>query len=556
MASRFVLTLATLALIAAPAPAVAQGHDMLPPPPAAGPPPPLYTDLGTWTHPVTTTSKEAQAFFDQGLRLSYGFNHDEAIRAFREAARLDPNCAMAWWGVAYAAGPNINLPMDEAHGKTANDAIARAIALRTLVSATDRDWIDALATRYSTDPRATRAGLDSAYARAMKALAKKYPKDADAGAICAESMMDLNPWNQWRPDGKANPGTNEVVAELERVMKMSPNHPGANHFYIHAVEASPRPERATVAADRLGKLIPGAGHIVHMPAHIYGRTARYDDAVKVNVTATALDEKFIAEQNARQSIYSLMYTNHNIHFIWFGAQIEGREKLAMEAARKLATREPAEVLDAIPMIQFLPTLPVMTLARFGRWNDVLAEPLAPARWRYAAATSYYARGLAMVGLGDLAGAKVALDSVKAIATEIPPDLMISTNYAKPLLRIAGAALAGEIAGAEQRWDDAATKFAEAIADEDQLKYDEPPTWSMPIRNRAGQVMLAGGRLKDAERLFREDLRRHPENGWSLKGLADTQKAMGKTKDAAATEARFKKAWARADGSPAALNDSR
>ena len=535
-----------LALFAA-APAVVRSQDhAMPPPPPAGPAPPLYTDLGTWTHPVTTTSREAQAYFDQGLRLCYGFNHAEAIRAFREAARLDPNCAMAWWGVAYAAGPNINMPMDEAGGTIANDAIARARALRSLVSEQDRAWIDALAVRYSTDPRMTRAGLDSAYTRAMKALAKRYPADADAGALHAESMLDLNPWNQWTAGGKANPGTREAVAELERVMKMSPNHPGANHFYIHAVEASPRPERATAAADRLGALIPGAGHIVHMPAHIYGRTARYDDAVRVNQTATALDEKFIAEQDARGSLYSLMYTNHNIHFIWFGAQIEGREKLAMEAARKLATREPPEVITQVPMIEFLPTLPMMTLARFSRWDQVLAEPLPRTDWRYASGTAHYARGLALAARGDVPGARVALDSLRAIAAAISPALMISTNSAQPLLRIATAALEGEIAGAEKRWDDAAARFAAAIVIEDGLKYDEPPTWSMPVRYRAGAVMLKAGRAKDAERLFREDLRRHPENGWSLRGLTDAQRTQGKSKEAAATEARFRKAWARAD----------
>lgn len=537
------LTLALAATAALATAALAQDHAA---PPANLNPPPLYTDLGTWSRPVTTASREAQAYFDQGLRLCYGFNHEEAIRAFREAARLDPNCAMAWWGVAYANGPNINMPMDDAHHAEANAAIARAQALRSLASEPDRAYLDGLATRYSADPRRTRAGLDSAYAAAMKSLAKRYPDDADAGALHAEALLDLNPWNQWRADGKANPGTTEVVAELERVMKKTPQHPGANHFYIHAVEASPRPGRATAAADRLGALIPGAGHLVHMPAHIYGRTARYDDAVRVNQAATALDEKFIAEQNARASLYSLIYTNHNIHFIWFGAQIEGREKLAMDAARKLAAREPAEMIDQISMIEFLPTLPVMTLARFGRWDAVLTEPMPPARWRYASGTAHYARGLALAAKGDLPGARAALDSVRAIADRISPALMISTNYAQPLVRIAAAALEGEIAGAEKRWDDAARSFAAAIEIEDGLKYDEPPTWSMPVRYRAGSVMLAAERAKDAERLFREDLRHHPENGWALRGLSSALRMQGKAKDGAATEARFRKAWTRAD----------
>lgn len=537
-------TLAFAALLLCSTPSFSQDHAA---PPAAGPPPPLYTNLGTWTHPVTTTSKDAQAYFDQGLRLSYGFNHAEAIRAFREAARLDPNCAMAWWGVAYAYGPNINMPMDPAAHAAANDAIARAKALRSLVSERDRDWIDALATRYSADPAARRGALDSAYTRAMKALAKKYPKDADAGALHGESMLNLNPWNQWRPDGRPNPGTREAVAELERVMKMTPEHPGANHFYIHAVEASPRPERATAAAERLGPLVPGAGHLVHMPAHIYARTARYDESVKVNQTAAALDEAYIADQKQENSLYSLMYTNHNIHFIWFSAQIEGREKLAMEAARKLASRNSPETVDAIPMIEFLPTLPMATLARFGRWDQVLAEPLPKVSWRYATGTAYYLRGLAHVARGAIRTARADLDSVRAIAAAIPPDMAISTNLAQPLLRIAENALAAEIAAAEQKWDDAAASFAAAIRIEDGLKYDEPPTWSVPVRYRAGSVMLTAGRPEDAERLFREDLRRHPENGWSLKGLSDALKARGNAKGAAAADARFRKAWARADG---------
>jgi len=543
---RFVARSHVLALagMLAAASAGAQGHDM----PSSGeaPPPPLYADLGSWTHPVTTSSKQAQAFFDQGLRLCYGFNHAEAIRAFREVARLDPNCAMAWWGVAYAAGPNFNLPMDEAGATTANEAIARALALRTLVSERDRDWIDAIVMRYSTDPKASRAGLDSAYAKAMKTLAKKYPKDADAGAIHAESLMDLNPWNQWTDDYKPNPGTLELVAELERVMKMEPSHPGANHFYIHAVEASSNPERAVPAADRLGALEPGAGHLVHMPAHIYARVARYDDAVKVNQKAVAIDEKYLVEQKQEQGIYGIMYTSHNVHFIWFGACMEGRYEEAIAAARKVAARVPAEMITQMPMAEFLPPVPIVTLARFGHWDEVLAEPMPPASWRYATGVTHFARGVAQAAKGDFTAARAELASLREIAEALPVDQMVSINYAKPLLRIGIAQLEGEIAAREKKWEESTARLTTAVAAEDSLHYDEPPTWYMPIRQRLGAVMLEAGHAKDAERAFREDLARHPENGWSLYGLSQSLRAQKKDKDATAVEARFNKAWQRAD----------
>ncbi len=294
-------------------PAIAQHeHEMAS---QATAPPPLYTDLGTWTHKITA-SPDAQKYFDQGLRLYYGFNHAEAIRAFQQAAKLDSNCAMAWWGVAVSAGPNINFPMDEAGAKTANEALAQANALAAKAGPAEQAYIEALGARYSPDPKASRTALDTAYCQAMKKLAQRFPDDLDAATLYAESILDLNPWNQWTHDGAPNPGTLDAIATLEGVLKQHPEHPGANHFYIHSVEASDHPERALAAAKRLETLVPGAGHLVHMPSHIYARVGRYEDALQRNKIAAAVDEKYIAEQKP-EGIYPLMYYNHNIQFIMF-----------------------------------------------------------------------------------------------------------------------------------------------------------------------------------------------------------------------------------------------
>jgi len=372
----FRILLVAVAAVAAATPVPAQ-HDMSAMSSPSATPVPLFTDLGTWTHPVTA-SPEAQKYFDQGLRLYYGFNHAEAIRAFREAARLDPGCAMAWWGVAISAGPNINFPMDGAGGRTAMEAIAQANVGISRASASEKDWIAALTTRYSADPKASRAGLDSAYCDAMRQLAAKYPDDADANTLFAESILDLNPWNQWTHEGAPNPGTLEAVATLERVLKAHPEHPGANHFYIHAVEASNDPGRALESAKRLETLVPGAGHLVHMPSHIYARTGRYADALERNRIAAAVDEKYIAAEKP-DGIYPLMYYGHNIQFIWFTAMMQGRSEESLAAARKMNGVIPGEMIAQMPMLEMVPPYPVLTLIRFGRWDDALREPLPPRR---------------------------------------------------------------------------------------------------------------------------------------------------------------------------------
>jgi tetratricopeptide (TPR) repeat protein len=509
----------------------------------------LFDNLGTWTHPVTVATPLAQKYFDQGLRLYYGFNDAEAIRAFREAARLDPKCAMAWWGVALAAGPNINMPMDEEHAQIASEAIAKAKALESGASAAERGYIDALAIRYSEDPSASRAGLDSAYATAMGALSKRFPSDVDARVLHAESMMDLNPWNQWKHDGGPNPGTLDIVATLEAALKQHPEHVGANHFYIHAVEASPHPERALASAERLKTLEPGAGHLVHMPAHIYARVGRFREARIANEKAIAVDEKYIDEEEP-EGIYPLMYYNHNIQFLWFVCCMEGRSSEALAAARKLKSHLSDDMVRQMPMLEMAPPYPIMTLARFGRWDDVLKEPMPPSDLRYASAVTHYARGLALVGTGRIPEARVELDSVRALAAMAPADQMESINYASTLLRVAANALAGEIAAAAKDTEGAVRHLRAAVSCEDSLHYDEPPTWYYPTREQLGAVLLDAGRAKEAETVYRNDLLRHPENGWSLFGLAKALRALGDTREADGVESRFKKAWAEADVTPA------
>jgi tetratricopeptide (TPR) repeat protein len=508
------------------------------------PAPPLFSDLGSWTHKVSATP-EAQKYFDQGLRLYYGFNHAEAIRAFREAARLDPACAMAWWGVAAAAGPNINMPMDEAGAKTANEAIAQATALAARTDPADQAYIAALATRYSTDPKAGRARLDSAYCNAMRKLARSRPGDADAATLCAESILDLNPWNQWTHEGKPNPGTLEAVATLEAVLKQHPEHPGANHFYIHAVEASNDPGRALAAAKRLETLVPGAGHLVHMPSHIYARTGRYADALERNKVAVAVDEKYIAEQKP-EGAYPLMYYNHNIQFIMFSAMMEGRSEDAIAAARKITGNVPGEMIAQMSMLEMIPPYPAQMLVRFGRWDEALKEPQPPSSERYASGICHYARGVAFAGKGQFESAAAELDSVRAMAAAVPADMIVSINLAAPLLRVATSALAGEIDTRKGNTDEGLRLLKLAVATEDSLHYDEPPTWCYPVRHTLGAALLKAGRAKDAEAVYRDDLSRHPENGWSLNGLAQALRAQGRTKEATDVDARFRRAWANAD----------
>jgi len=500
---------------------------------------PLYTNLGPHQKSIGTRVPAAQQYFDQGLRLTYGFNHAEAIRSFTRATELDPSCAMCWWGIAYAYGPHVNAGMDSASGVQAYQAVQKALSLSQGAPAWQRAYIEALSKRYAPVPPANRASLDSAYATAMRAVARNHPNDLDAVTLAAEAMMDLRPWNYWTPEGKPYPGSDEIVRQLESVIARNPNHPGACHYYIHAVEAV-RPELAVPCAERLARLMPGEGHMVHMPAHIYVRVGRYNDAAQSNVHAIHTDETFIEGQK-QTTVYTLAYYPHNIHFLAFVSTLAGRSAQAIEAAKRLKSKINMDVAQGVGMLQEMVPYYALTLTTFGRWDEVLAEPLPPATMRFPTAMAYYARGVALAAKGDFANARIALDSVVAIDRATAAD-----NEFKAPISIAVHALMGEIA---TRSGDAAggiTHFREAVKIEDAGLYFEPPKWYYPVRQSLGAALLKAGRHAEAEVVYREDLKRFPENGWSLYGLAAALKAQGKSAEAAAAEKRFQKAWEGAD----------
>lgn len=509
--------------------------------------PPLFDDLGRYHRAITTTSPRAQAYFDQGLRLVYGFNHYEAQAAFREAARLDPTCAMCAWGIALTYGSNYNSPTDAERERGALTAVSQARALAA-VAATDREraLIAALATRHSAAPGADRVALDRAYADAMRDVSRRFPDDLDAATLLADALMNLRPWSLWTTEGAPQPGTEEIVATLERVLAVDPMHPGANHLYIHAVEASPDPRRAEAAADRLRGLMPGAGHMVHMPSHIYYRIGRYADAAEVNVQAVAADRAYFAKSRP-SPIYRMMYYPHNLDFVWHAAALEGRGAECLRAAREFAAAAPAEAVLEMPDMETAPAAPYFALVRFGRWAEMLAEPAPPARMLYVTGAWRYARGLAFLGTGRRAEAASELGQLRAVRQSVPAERTLA-NFFKmsDMLALAAEILAGEIAARGGDAEAAVKHLAEAVRIQDEHWFTEPPPWYFPVRQSLGAALLQAGRAAEAEAVYREDLRRNPENGWSLFGLAQSLRAQGKTADASAIDARFRRAWARAD----------
>lgn len=522
--------------------------------PPAGPAPaeapdaervPLFEDIGALHHPVTTASQLAQRYFDQGLRLVYAFNHDEARRAFQEAARTDPGLAMARWGIALTLGPNINQPADAARERAAFEAVEEARALAVSASERERAYIDALAERHAATPGRDRAALDRAYASAMRELARRFPDDLDAGVLFAEALMDLRPWDLWTHDGRPQPETDEIVSTLEGVLRRDPEHIGANHYYIHAVEASRAPERALPSAERLGGLAPGAGHLVHMASHIFVRVGRYADASDANEQAVLADRRYIRERRP-EGIYPMMYFPHNLHFLSVSASMEGRSAVAVRAARELTAAVPDHNVRHMPMLEMFRPALLFALVRFGRWDDVLAEPAPPPELRYTTGIWRYARGRALAAAGRHDDAAREAAVLRAIASESPDDATIGRNRAKDLLEIASLVVEGQIASERGDTGAAARMLEEAARVEDDLRYFEPPDWPEPVRHTLGAVLLEAGRARDAEATYREDLRQNPQNGWALCGLERSLRAQGKEEEADAAHARFKLAWARAD----------
>ena len=515
--------------------------------PATSTTPPLFDDLGHYHRPITTTSPKAQAYFDQGLRLVYGFNHYEAQAAFREAARLDPACAMCAWGLALTYGSNYNSPTDAEREQGALAAVTRAQTLAA-VGGTERERaiIQALARRHSSSPTAHRAALDQTYADAMRDVTNSFPDDLDAATLYADALMNLRPWSLWTVEGAPQPGTQEIVVTLERVLSIDPMHPGANHLYIHAVEASLDPRRAEAAADRLLNLMPGAGHMVHMPSHIYFRLGRYADAGSANVKAVAADRAYF-KKSQPSPIYRGMYYPHNLDFVWHAASMEGRGAECVRAAREFAAEVPVAMILEMPDAETAPAAPILALARFGRWDEILKQPAPPQAMRYVTGTWRYARGLAYVATGRRAEADQELVALRAVQQSVPADRTVANFFRmSDMLALAAETLAGEIAVRSGDPGVAVAHLAEAVRLQDQHWFTEPPPWYYPARQSLGVALLQAGRAAEAEAVYREDLRRNPENGWSLFGLAQSLRAQGKTADAAAVDARFRLAWARAD----------
>jgi len=508
---------------------------------------PRLQNLGKHTFPVSCQGDGVQAFFNQGVNLAYGFNHAEAGRAFREVARRAPNCAMAYWGQAVVLGPNINAPMDPAEEPNAYKLVQKAVALKTHASARERDYIDALAQRYSGKAE-DRKVRDQAYADAMRKLSQKYPDDLEAATLFVESLMDLRPWNYWSRDGRPHPGTDEIVETLDRVIARNPDHPGALHFSIHVWEPTEFPERAETAADRLLTLVPGAGHLVHMPGHIYQRVGRYQDVVRANDLAIRADEDYIVQCRA-QGIYPLGYYPHNIHFKWFGATMAGQRQIALQAARKTAKSIPAEAFKEAPFLQGFVVVPYYAMVRFGNWKEILREPMPRHDSLFTRGVRHYARGAALIGLGRLREAEKEVAQLKKIVADptlpkVPASF--SANSAYDILRIAPEVLEGEIAAKRKSYDLAIRHLDKAVRLHDALIYTEPDDWHYPVRHSLGAVLLEAGRPKEAEVVYWEDLRRNPDNGWSLFGLAQALKAQGKKDQAAEIESRFAKAWSHSD----------
>jgi tetratricopeptide (TPR) repeat protein len=513
---------------------------------ADGARPVLYNTLGSYSYRITTNSAEAQRWFDQGLRLVYAFNHHEAQRAFREAARLDPACAMCFWGIAMTEGSNYNDPTNADREKKAETAAQEARRLSASARASERAMIQALAKRHSSDPAAKRETLDRAYADGMREVARQFPDDLEAATFFADSMMNLRPWNLWTVDGAPQPGTEEIVATLERVIAKNPNHPGALHLYIHAVEASREPGRAEAAADRLRPLMPGAGHLVHMPAHIYWRVGRYGDAVTVNVAAADADRAYFKTATP-SPIYRGLYYPHNIDFIWQSAAMQGRSAETIRAAREFASNAPAEMIKQMPDMETAPVAPIVALVRFGRWDEVLAYPAPPSEWSYTSGVWRYARGMAFNGKGQADDAARELRALEAILQSVPPERTVAFFFrSKNVLQLAANLLAGEIAAKAGDFTTAERLLRAAVTEQDSHWFTEPPPWYFPVRQSLGAVLLQAGRARDAEQVYREDLRRNPGNGWSLFGLAASLRAQGRTAEAAQVDESFRKAWTQAD----------
>ena len=506
--------------------------------------PPIWAGLGSVTYKITTANERAQAYFDQGLRLAYAFNHGEAQRAFRTAQKLDPDCAMCFWGEALVLGPNINLPMQEDAIAPAFAAAQKAKALAAKAGPREQALIAALALRYSSDPKVARAPFDAAYAAEMAKVVAQFPDDDEIATLYAEAVMDLSPWDYWKPGGQEpNPQSTPIVPTLERVLARNPNHPGAIHFYIHAVEASDRPKRAEPYADRLRGTIPGAGHLVHMPSHIYYRVGRYLDALEDNKTAVKVDEQYLADTNAPMGVYRLGYYPHNVHFVMAAAQMAGDGQTVIAAAEKLRELIPDEAARGIAMVQPVKAAPYFAHALFSSPEIIFALPDPGDTIPYVKAMWLYARGVALAARRDFASAAAAADAIGTLEHTADFKLLKESNIpAQDVLRIAQTLILARVAQAKGDTSIAIAQFEKAAALQDALPYTEPPYWYYPIRQSLAAALLQGGHFDEAEQQFLRALARAPANAWSYFGLAELYKARGNTAAANQAEADLARTW--------------
>ncbi|MCZ2075172.1 MAG: tetratricopeptide repeat protein [Bryobacteraceae bacterium] len=507
----------------------------------------LLEGLGDHTHPIATNSQMAQKFFDQGLALVFGFNHDEAARLFARAAELDPKSPMPHWGIALALGPNYNMPPMPEREEKAWQAIEKAIELTKRAPENERAYVNALVKRYSRSPEEDRKQLAVHYKDAMKEVMKRYPDDLDAATLYAEALMNLRPWQLWSKDGVPAEGTLEILEVLEGVLRRDPSHPGANHYYIHAVEASKNPERALPSAMRLGSLMPGAGHMVHMPSHIFLRVGDFEQSAVVNETASEVDRKYI-ERSGAKGIYPLMYYSHNLHFVSYVRMLQGRFEQALDYSKRLRKNVDGAI-DGMPMLGTYGAFEWLVLARFAKWKEMLAEPEPGEKHPFVHAMYRYSRGLAFAGLGNVPEAEAERERMGALCARIPESEMLMVNTMRSVLDVGMADLDARIARAKKDSASEVTHFRRAAGFEDRLNYMEPPDWYYPVREALGGALLRQGKAAEAEEVFRRDLELHPRNGRSLFGLMEAMKMQKRQVSVDWIQKEFQEAWR---GSPLTL----
>lgn len=510
---------------------------------------PLFVGITIHRRPVTTDSPMAQRYFDQGINLMFAFNHDEAVRSFQQALRYDPSCAMAWWGIAICRGPHINNPlMDEPSSRAAWNAIEKAKALRDNANPVERALIDALAQRYVADVQQNiedRESLNKKYAAAMQQVHQQFPDDVDVTMLAAESLMDLRPWDLWSDDGEPRPETPEIVSLLESVLEMQPDHPGANHLYIHAIEASPKPEQAMAAADRLRTLMPGSGHMVHMPSHIDVRTGKWTKAAQQNETAIKTHLAYL-KASPEQGFYKV-YMLHNPHFLSFVSMMEGRQEQAIKSAREMLNSIPPEVVEqSAALVDPYMAIEYQALIRFGQWEQMLKLPAPPESLPITTAMWRFCRATALAAQGKISDAEAEQKLFQQAADAIPEETYGAINPAHEIMDVARHTLAGEIAFQKGDIDTAVEELRKGVVEETELLYMEPPEWIQPVRHSLGAILVAAERWKEAEEVYRADLKEWPENGWALYGLMQCLEAQNDTSGAKEIGPRFRAAWSRAD----------